>query len=456
VEDLLVPRSAEALRSADHVFVLAGEISVAPAFVRKLISPGAAVTPLVLRENEDHLEEIGDRISGELASARMVVLACPGDPALCPPVSRLVSLLSRQGVSSDVVPGVLDGLAPPGSTPSTILRDGVYRSLETVELRYTAFSAEAEGPKPALLLFHGGGWEVGSRHQFSAQAQALSTLGMAVFSFDYRIKSEHGTTPFESVEDAQFAYRWVVENAAEFGVDRERITVGGGSAGAHIALGISLFEARPTLPEPPHGPRGSVLFNPVTDTSKAGFGADRIPGDPARLDVNKHVRPGLPPAIVLHGSEDQLVPVDNSYKFARLMEEHGNVCRLRVYPGAPHAFFNYGFNGTCRHYYETLEAAVDFLVEIEVLGTGASTRVRAINRQDQLENLADAARSGSAVAANIEDLNESVKHLQATLERAIRNDEGANELDTNKILNNVRALIPRLNRLNMLYEYAKK
>lgn len=78
---------------------------------------------------------------------------------------------------------------------------------------------------------------------------------------DYRLKSRHGTTPLECIEDATSATRYVRAHAKELGVDPDRIVASGGSAGGHIAA-CAVIEggpqartcpSAPTLSKPLHG-----------------------------------------------------------------------------------------------------------------------------------------------------------------------------------------------------------
>jgi len=89
--------------------------------------------------------------------------------------------------------------------------------------------------RPGIVFFFGGGWENGTIKAFEPQAQYLASRGMVAARADYRVKSRHGVTPKECVEDARNAMRWFRQNAGKLGVDPDRIVASGGSAGGHIA-----------------------------------------------------------------------------------------------------------------------------------------------------------------------------------------------------------------------------
>src|SRR5579871_6255350 len=87
--------------------------------------------------------------------------------------------------------------------------------------------------RPGIVFFFGGGWENGTIRAFEPQARYLASRGMVTARADYRVKSRHGVTPKECVDDARSAMRWLRENAGKLGVDPNRIVASGGSAGGH-------------------------------------------------------------------------------------------------------------------------------------------------------------------------------------------------------------------------------
>jgi len=81
---------------------------------------------------------------------------------------------------------------------------------------------------------------------------------------DYRVKSRHGVTPKECVDDARSAVRWFRENAGKLGVDPNRIVASGGSAGGHIAACTTLMPEEELKDEKVSCKANAlILFNPV-------------------------------------------------------------------------------------------------------------------------------------------------------------------------------------------------
>lgn len=198
-------------------------------------------------------------------------------------------------------------------------------------------------PRPAIIFFFGGGWNSGTTDQFADQAQYFAGRGMVALLADYRVRQRDQSTPFDSVSDARSAMRWVRSHAAELHVDPGKIVASGGSAGGHLAGATAILsevnDPSDDLKVSPV-PDAMVLFNPVLDTTENGYGAAFIGPRFKELSLTDHVRPGLPPILLLHGTDDHTVPFQNAVDFTRLVKAGGGRCELVPYEGADHGFFN--------------------------------------------------------------------------------------------------------------------
>lgn len=88
-------------------------------------------------------------------------------------------------------------------------------------------------PVPCVVWIHGGSWRFGSRTEGQADASALTALGYAVASIDYRFSQQ---TPWQAqMYDCKAAVRWLRANAAQYNLDPARFVAMGESAGAHLA-----------------------------------------------------------------------------------------------------------------------------------------------------------------------------------------------------------------------------
>jgi acetyl esterase len=113
---------------------------------------------------------------------------------------------------------------------------------------------------PVLIYFHGGGWVIGDLETHDVLCrQVTAEAGVCVVAVDYRLAPEHKYPA--AVDDAWAATRWIVAHAAEFGIDTERVAVGGDSAGGNLAAVVAL------LARDARAPRIGLqlLIYPVTD-----------------------------------------------------------------------------------------------------------------------------------------------------------------------------------------------
>jgi pectinesterase len=88
-------------------------------------------------------------------------------------------------------------------------------------------------PAPGIVFVHGGGWRNGVRANFAPMAIRMAERGYAAATISYRLSPEAQYPA--AIHDAKAAVRWMRANAARYGIDPDRIAIGGGSAGGQIA-----------------------------------------------------------------------------------------------------------------------------------------------------------------------------------------------------------------------------
>lgn len=122
------------------------------------------------------------------------------------------------------------------------------------------YTPNGDGPHPALVFFHGGGWMLGGLETHDALCRALTNAtGCVVVAIDYRLAPEH---PFPAgLEDCYAATRWVASNAEAIGADPDTLIVAGDSAGATLAAGVGLLARDRNGPDIDY----QVLAYPVTN-----------------------------------------------------------------------------------------------------------------------------------------------------------------------------------------------
>lgn len=211
-------------------------------------------------------------------------------------------------------------------------------SLSVYEPKNTHISNE---PRPAIVFFHGGAWNTGSKEAFAKKAAYIAEqAGVVAITVQYRVKSRDGTGPHAAVQDAMSAMRWVRQEAGKLGIDPDRIAAGGGSAGGQLALATAILDGQPGYDNSNISakPNALVLFNPITDTRnwEKMFRRKLRSISP----INRLNAP-LPPTVIFQGTADKVTPFKQAKKFVGLAKQKGakNI-QLIAFEGSGHGFYN--------------------------------------------------------------------------------------------------------------------
>ena len=125
------------------------------------------------------------------------------------------------------------------------------------------YSPAGDGPHPALVFFHGGGWVLGDLDTVDGPCRSLTNqAGCVVVSVDYRLAPENKFPA--CLDDCTAAVRWVSENAGALGIDGSRIAIGGDSAGGNLTATVALQNRDAGGPALCH----QLLIYPVTDSRR--------------------------------------------------------------------------------------------------------------------------------------------------------------------------------------------
>lgn len=225
----------------------------------------------------------------------------------------------------------------PGTTLKALAEKYLYKKTPQGDLYLYLLRPVNKAKKslPAIVYFTGGGWVNGNVEGQIANAAWFRDHGIIGIDADYRVKSRHGTTPVECIEDAKSAIRYVRAHAQNLGIDPKRIIAAGGSAGGHIAACTCIDggDAAGENLRVSSKPNALVLHNPVLGI---GFGQDFFKIHPEFSPVLQ-VKRGWPPTILSNGTKDTTTPIEGAEKFTQLMTTAGNICVLIPVKGAGHS-----------------------------------------------------------------------------------------------------------------------
>ncbi|SOE72564.1 acetyl esterase [Burkholderia sp. OK233] len=215
---------------------------------------------------------------------------------------------------------------------------------------------------PALVYYHGGGFTVGSVETHDALCRMFARDGKCtVLSVDYRLAPEYKFPT--AVEDAFDALTWLHAHAAEYGIDAERLAVGGDSAGGTLATvcavlardaGIKLALQLLIYP-------GATGYQQTDSHSRLADGF-LLSGDTIQWFFEQYVRDkndrddwrfapldgtrgapdfsSLAPAWIATAEYDPLSDEGDAY--AEKLRAASNPVTLKRYPGMIHEFFKMG------------------------------------------------------------------------------------------------------------------
>ena len=257
---------------------------------------------------------------------------------------------------SAILIGLVFALTPcaRAAAEDKIIPDVVYGHKDGMALTFDVFQPASGSNGAGVLFMVSGGW----RSAWSPPQQAVGIFrplldkGFTVFAV------RHGSSPKyvipEIVEDVRRSVRFIRLNAAKFGVDPDRLGVFGGSAGGHLSLVLGTAsdagqsDAKDEVLRVSDRVAAVVAYFPPTDLRY------RVPEPPAKndrypalnFDRDKaeafspiaQVTPDDPPTLLIHGDQDQLVPLADSEKMLAELKAKGVTTDLIVIKGAGHGF----------------------------------------------------------------------------------------------------------------------
>jgi len=194
---------------------------------------------------------------------------------------------------------------------------------------------------PALIVIHGGGFNDGDKRKYRELNFCTNAAkrGYLAMSINYKLRKSQGQVTWpQNIQDAKEAVRWLKLNADRLKIDPDRIGAMGGSAGGNMAAMLTL-----TRPEdgfdgvgsrtniPPQIVCGVDFYGAVDlmtyhDMKMFAKTREEAPELYRKGSPTSYVRTNTPPLLMIHGTGDETVKVEQSQLLRGKLEAAGNPC----------------------------------------------------------------------------------------------------------------------------------
>lgn len=237
-----------------------------------------------------------------------------------------------------------------------VVRDVTYREDEGIRRTLDLYLPVESGTKlrPAIVAIHGGSWVGGSKREYGPQFARFAQHGFVVATVDYQLARPGAPSWVGALDDVAVAVDWLTDHAGTYQIDPRRIAAIGTSAGGLLAAHLARddFRSRDSS-RSNRRIRAAVCLS--TPSSLATLAADRgLKHDPVRdligdrpegfadreADASpiSHVAPGWRPILLIHGTDDMWVSVNQAREMSRQCARLGVSHRLIEIAGARHGF----------------------------------------------------------------------------------------------------------------------
>ena len=244
--------------------------------------------------------------------------------------------------------------------------------------------------RPLLMLIHGGAFYGGSKQQDALvnMANYYASRGFVVFSIDYRLRDHTGTIPQEWIDassdippanhdqlfamypahrDAKAALRWIIANAENYHINKDYITLGGGSAGAITSIGLGVSELGDYKDEISLSEDNTLSTTNLSQTYEVQTILD-FWGSNVSIEILESIYgyqrfdSNDPALFIAHGTEDPTVPFSSAEDLKTICET--NEIDFVYYPleGRGHGPWGATVNGN-----SLSDLSFDFIVENQSL-----------------------------------------------------------------------------------------
>jgi len=236
------------------------------------------------------------------------------------------------------------------------VRDNVTRIAKVSNPTLTVFKPDRPNGK-AVIICPGGGYAILAFDKEGTRvAEEFNKWGVTAFVLKYRLPDDsiNIDRSLAPLQDAQQAIRWVRANAAQYGIDRNKIGIMGFSAGGHLASTAAThfnFKADVANNDTTSArPDFAILIYPVI-TFDSTFGHKGSRNNLVGANASKEkfdffsnelqVNATTPPSFLIHAGDDATVPVENSIRFYQACIKNKVPAEMHIYPKGGHGFGMY-------------------------------------------------------------------------------------------------------------------
>lgn len=209
---------------------------------------------------------------------------------------------------------------------------------------------EDESIRKCIIVVPGGGYCMLAPHEGELVAMEYYRMGLNAFVLTYT-NDITMCVPLKKqpMSDLSRAVRLIRKNAGEYRLNPAKLLICGFSAGGHVCGSLCTHFEEVTDPDPElnafsNRPDGAIFGYPVITSGKythvysmqALLGMDPSEEELEYFSIEKQVKENMPPCFLWQTVEDNLVPVENTYLFAKALKEKGVPYCQYVYPHGGH------------------------------------------------------------------------------------------------------------------------
>ncbi len=199
----------------------------------------------------------------------------------------------------------------------------------------------------SLILIHGGGWNSGSKAEFSTYIDSFKTRlpDYAIFNINYRLVNGGHIFPTQEA-DVKAAVDFIAANAEKYHINKDKLVLLGVSAGGHLSLLQAYKYASPKIQAVVDyfGPTDLISMYNNPWHPLVPLALQMVTGTTPQQDKKlfessspiEFVTPQSPPTLILHGGKDEIVDVSQSKALANKLKAAGVKHQLEIYPSERH------------------------------------------------------------------------------------------------------------------------